>query len=333
LIGIVVGNLASHEAGHLFGNYHVKTEQFNIMDPSSFGELGPDGLFGTADDPEFTYKTDIYSPPEGDTGVEDTLNTIAVGLSTGKQAGTYYDFTTGTLYVTGSVNNGPKDTLKVETTGTNLQVYIDGKLSLTRPTAGVNRVFLNGSNGPDELDASGYSGPTTLEGRGGNDQLAGGDGDDLLFGDEGNDQLSGGAGKNILVGGDGNDALTGGSGVDLMIGGSGADRLYGNNEGDLLIAGRTSYDSNSSALSAVMAEWSSARSYETRVNNLRGVGSQPRDNGNSFLTTSGSQATVFNDDSVDVLAGGSGRDWFFAATSGKAKDLFLPLAPNEFVDG
>jgi hypothetical protein len=82
-----------------------------------------------------------------------------------------------------------------------------------------------------------------------------------------------------------------------------------------------------------MAEWSSARSYETRVNNLRGVGSQPRDNGNSFLTTSGSQATVFNDDSVDVLAGGSGRDWFFAATSGKAKDLFLPLAPNEFVDG
>ncbi|MDB5323084.1 MAG: hypothetical protein JWN40_4715 [Phycisphaerales bacterium] len=332
LVGNILGSLASHEAGHMFGNYHVEHGNNNLMDPYSFGELGPDGLWGNADDPDFEFKTDIYSPPEGDIGIEDTLNTIAYDLSTGKRAGTYFDFTTGTLYVSGSIDDGRKDSLQVKTAGANLQVYINGQIALTRPSAGVRRVFLNGSDDSDVLDASAYAGPATLEGRGGDDVLIAGTGPAILFGDGGNDRLFGGPANDILVGGDGHDALDGGAGSDLLIGGRDTDLLYGGGAGDLLIGGRTAYDANADALTAILSEWSSARPYVTRIDNLRGVGTLPRNNGNFFLKTSGAQASVFDDASIDILTGGPGRDWFFATTGRKNGDLILALSPDESAD-
>ena len=334
LIGRVVGNIVSHEAGHIFGNWHAAHGFNNIMesglvDPEEIAGL--DSLFGTADDPDFQFKPDLYKPSEGLTGVEDTLNTIAFGLSTGKQAGTYFDFVHGRLYVTGNVNDGHKDTLKVTTVGTNLQVSINDHVVLTRPAPGVNRVFLNGSDDKDVLDASGYQGLTTLQGRGGDDLLTGGSGDDLLFGDSGNDVLLGGGGNNVLIGGNGDDVLHGGSGVDLLIGGLGSDKLYGGSSGDLLIGGRTAFDANAIALSAILAEWASSRSYETRVKNLIGAGNGTRVNFNYFLVTLGTQSTVFNDNREDLLSGGSGRDWFFATLGGEKKDTIIGLKSNEFV--
>jgi hypothetical protein len=81
---------------------------------------------------------------------------------------------------------------------------------------------------------------------------------------------------------------------------------------DLLIAGRTVFDGDLAALAAIMAEWTSARSYADRVANLSGTGSGPRANGNSFLLASGPNKTVFHGGASDVLHGGSGMDWFFA---------------------
>ena len=89
LIGTGVGNIAAHEAGHYFGNWH--TNQFNIspniMDQggnldNSIG-IGADRIWGTADDVDVDFGDDMFVPNEGFVGTEDTLNVVAFGLSTG----------------------------------------------------------------------------------------------------------------------------------------------------------------------------------------------------------------------------------------------------------
>jgi hypothetical protein len=89
LVGTGVGNITAHEAGHFFGNFH--TEQFetppNIQDQggnlANTVGVGPDGIFGTADDIDVDSGEDLFVPSEGFTGIEETLNTIAFGLSSG----------------------------------------------------------------------------------------------------------------------------------------------------------------------------------------------------------------------------------------------------------
>ncbi len=89
LIGVAVGNITAHEAGHFFSNWH--TDQFNesanIQDqggnlPGTIG-IGPDGIFGTDDDVDVDFGKDVFVSNEGFTGLQDTLQTISFGLSTG----------------------------------------------------------------------------------------------------------------------------------------------------------------------------------------------------------------------------------------------------------
>ncbi len=89
LIGVGVGNIAAHEAGHYFGNWH--TDQFNlspnIMDQggnldNTIG-IGADRIWGTADDIDVDFGDDQFVSNEGFVGIEDTLNVVAFGLSTG----------------------------------------------------------------------------------------------------------------------------------------------------------------------------------------------------------------------------------------------------------
>ena len=86
-IGTAIGNVASHEAGHYLGNWHV--DQFNntlnIMDqggnfPLLYG-VGPDMVGGTADDPDVDFGEDEFNPNEGFLGIEDTLSRIAEVLT------------------------------------------------------------------------------------------------------------------------------------------------------------------------------------------------------------------------------------------------------------
>jgi Ca2+-binding RTX toxin-like protein len=154
-------------------------------------------------------------------------------------------------------------------------------------------------------------------------------GDDLLFGGDGNDILRGGPGNDALIGGSGNDLLDGGAGRDLLIGGQGSDSLAAGSGGALLIGGRTLFDDSDAALSAIVAEWSSSRSYVDRISNLSGNGSGPRSNGNTFLQT---QATVFNDDSKDFLTGGPGDDWFFADFISRKRDTIAAFARLEVIE-
>jgi hypothetical protein len=91
LVGTGVGNVAAHEAGHFFANFH--TIQFNalptIMDQGGFLQnnvgVGPDLTFGSSDDVDVDFDQDTYVQNEGFTGIEDTLNAVAFGLSSGTQ--------------------------------------------------------------------------------------------------------------------------------------------------------------------------------------------------------------------------------------------------------
>jgi Ca2+-binding RTX toxin-like protein len=151
-----------------------------------------------------------------------------------------------------------------------------------------------------------------------------------LYGGPGNDTLKGGSGNDIIVGGDGNDLLSGSYGRDLIIGGDGADILIGNADDDILVAGATSYDADPTALRAIMAEWSSGRNYSTRVANIRGLGSGPRNNGEFFFRTEGELANVFDDGVRDLLMGNAGTDWFIFNKTIGVTDWALDVHSGEF---
>lgn len=153
----------------------------------------------------------------------------------------------------------------------------------------------------------------------------------IIEGGTGNDLLYGGGGNNLLLGGDGYDLLTGGRGRNILIGGRGSDLLYGAGGEDVLVAGSTIYDSGDAglareeALLALLAEWSSGRDYATRVNNLNGIGSGERLNGDFFLNAE----TVEDDLAFDLLIGGSGLDWFLFTPG---RDLVLGRKAGERVN-
>ncbi len=125
--------------------------------------------------------------------------------------------------------------------------------------------------------------------------------------------MKAGNGGGILVGGDGDDLLVGGNGRDLIIGGAGADRLVGNANDDILIAGRTKYDIDLAALEAILAEWGSTSDYAIRTQHLTGAaGGRNTLNGRSIFLLSGptaAEATIYDDNSADVLTGSAGQDW------------------------
>ena len=168
---------------------------------------------------------------------------------------------------------------------------------------------LYGGDATDAID--GGAGNDLVLGQSGNDILMGGDGNDLVRGGTGRDWLSGDAGNDILLGEADGDSLIGGVDRDILIGGTGEDVVSGGDGDDLLINATTTFDGSDVDLGAIRAEWTSARTYEERVKNLRGISNPTFDqrlNGNRFLVKN---STVFHDGDADVLNGEAGEDWFF----------------------
>jgi hypothetical protein len=123
--------------------------------------------------------------------------------------------------------------------------------------------------------------------------------------------------SSVLVGGSGNGyALIGGSARNLVIAGTeGYATLSAGPAGDIVIGGTTSYDSNTTALAYIMAEWDSSDSYSTRLSKISNGGGL---NGSYLLNNT----TVFDNGVTDYLYGynpasGNSLDWFFAHTKGK----------------
>jgi Ca2+-binding RTX toxin-like protein len=190
--------------------------------------------------------------------------------------------------------------------------------------------FIDGGEGNDFID--GGNGNDTLLGSAGGDNINAGLGNDRVDAGAGNDRVNGGGGDDVLLGGDGNDKLTGGLGRDLLIGGADADTLTGSAGDDILMAGMTAFDVDQAALDAIMAEWTSARTYAERVANLQGVGTGLRANGDYFLKVSGSDATAFDDAAADHLSGTSGTDWYFAKRSSGTLDTVNGLGGSKIVE-
>lgn len=86
-VGLALGNIAAHEAGHFTGSFH--TENRNVpaalMDrggnlPNTLG-VGDDGVFGTNDDLDIDFEVDLYVDAEGFAGFEDTLAVQSCGCA------------------------------------------------------------------------------------------------------------------------------------------------------------------------------------------------------------------------------------------------------------
>jgi Ca2+-binding RTX toxin-like protein len=122
-----------------------------------------------------------------------------------------------------------------------------------------------------------------------------------VIGSQGNDLIVGNADANVLQGG---------TGRNLIIGGAAADAIYGGGGDNLLIGGTTDYDTNLAALNAVMAEWTRTDlGFDQRVNDIR--------KGRGSLAGTGyhlDSSTVHADPLTDQVWGGSGLNWFFAAS-------------------
>jgi hypothetical protein len=109
----------------------------------------------------------------------------------------------------------------------------------------------------------------------------------------------------------------------LLVGGRGAVTLYGDADEDILISGTTDLAAIDPAYGYVILEWArqDGTRYTERVNHLRNGGGFSGD-----VRLNG--ATVLDDDAVDTMWGGGGRDWFFARQS----DLLRDLANDESLD-
>ncbi len=170
----------------------------------------------------------------------------------------------------------------------------------------------------------GEDGDDVMQGNDGSDTMFGGIGNDLLRGNDGNDILRGESGNDIMLGGDGRDEMIAGNGRDLMIGGLHVDRLVGDDGEDILISGTTVHDANDVSLAAILAEWTSPKTYSQRVMNLRSQANPTfalRANGNRFLRAG---IEVQADAGGNVLSGLADRDWFFNSLG----DVMDALAPE-----
>lgn len=131
---------------------------------------------------------------------------------------------------------------------------------------------------------------------------------EILVGSAFKDTLTAGNFPAVLLGMGGDDVLRAGTGRSVLIGGPGRDTLIGSRNrswgGSILLGEGTHYDGDDQALLAVLAEWTSERSWSQRVANLSGVGTGPRLNGDVFLNDAG----VIHDGQADLLRGG-GTDW------------------------
>ena len=129
--------------------------------------------------------------------------------------------------------------------------------------------------------------------------------DDNIFGESGHDVIFSGPGNDMVLGGSGNDFLHGGLGRDLLIGGAGRDLIVGSSGDDLLIGGSTTFDSDDASLTLIRREWTSDRSFENRVHNLR-YAEGPILDGTGIRLELG---TTIDDDERDLLFGSLGEDW------------------------
>jgi hypothetical protein len=169
--------------------------------------------------------------------------------------------------------------------------------------------------------------PLTIDGGGGNNQLdysnyttdiyvnlrAGAEAATSLAGFRRIQNVKGGASGNDILVGNGGNSLVGGGGRNILIAGASPSALIGGPDDDILIAGTTNYDTNRTALMAIMAQWSRTDlDYATRVANiLAGKDNAPPLNATTVHSNGGGNSIAGNPIPVVPPVPGS-RDLYFA---------------------
>ena len=146
------------------------------------------------------------------------------------------------------------------------------------------RLTISGATGRT-IDASGFSGPTTLTGGTGADVLIGGSGVDSILGGNGNDSLSGRDGNDKLFGQAGDDKMRGGNDNDSMDGGAGNDTMDGEAGNDTLTGGAATVSGGTGGNDVLFG----------------GIG-------NDVLNGNDGNDTLLGGDGNDNLIGGTGAD-------------------------
>jgi uncharacterized delta-60 repeat protein len=252
------------------------------------------------------------SVADDDGGVGTATFTVNVALSSGVVADPSHPGQTAEFLAAPQTTLNNK--IMISSSASATQIVVDGVTTLT---AHADRVVVYGNYGDDTIQVTGVS-AAAVE----------------LYGGPGDDKLHGGNLDDVVVGGAGDDMLVSGTGRNFLIGGPGADKVIGDSSDDILIGGIYIDADNRDATAAVMAEWTSANPYATRVNNLRFGGGANGDvvlAGYSVAAVTGIQ-TVFDDGAADKLTGNAGSDWFFANVDGAVKDKITDLTSSEFTD-
>lgn len=261
LIGVGVGSIAAHEAGHTFGNFHSDPLNAgrNIQDAggaslaNNIVGVGADGIFGTADDIDINFNPDVFTPFEFFDGTANSLNSIAFGLSTplniAEDAETRVSLRGSSLFIDDSRADSADNLTISERRGI---IFISDPDNVIQANEGivqvtpnlvevvasdVSRLTVNADGGNDVVDASTLDRAVVLNGADDNDQLLAGAGNDVLRGGRGDDILRAGAGRDRLIGNEGNDLLEGGADYDVLISGSGNDTLRGDEGNDQVQGG------------------------------------------------------------------------------------------------
>ena len=302
LTGITIANLAVTGAGHTF---------------TETGWTGSGSLTGTTATVAASNASGFTLSPTSLTAgpMSLTLSGITTANLTDTSSGGN-TFTLNGWTGKGSLS-GSSETLvdsasaSMTLTNSSLAVTSQPTLSLNGFTVADLTVTANSGQPSYILDASAFSdGPTNLTASGTVNAI-------LYGGTGGNDTLtvaSSGSGNNILIGNGARDTLTdNGTGGNILIGaGAGGDTITGNGN-DILISGTTKYDSDTAAhiaaLDAILAEWTSADNYATRISKITsGVGTGNADKLNS--------STITQDANPNTLSDGASQpqnnNWFLS---------------------
>jgi Ca2+-binding RTX toxin-like protein len=134
-----------------------------------------------------------------------SVNQVAVDLAS-RPGSNQGDGAVDTVVINGTKGN---DTITITNDNGVVKVSGLGADVLISGFEASDRLVINGLDGDDVIDASGFTGMQLT--------LSGGDGDDVLIGGHGNDILHGDAGDDVLIGGGGQDVLDGGTGNNVVI--------------------------------------------------------------------------------------------------------------------
>ena len=206
------------------------------------------------------------------------------------------------------------------------------------------QVSLTGGAGNNLIDATTFTGVTTLDGAAGNDTLLGGTGGNLLLGNAGADSLVGNIGSDTLSGGNDTDTLIGGAGNDNLDGGAGnGDQVTGGAGNDVLNGGGGTGD--------LLIETADVSLIKLTANSLNGLGADTVAGFESAILTGG-----LGNNTIDAagfagtttLIGGAGNDGLVAGAGassldggtgndtligGKSNDLLIGGDDNDLIYG